>query len=150
MSIYLGAETVLVDLWVEARLTTRAAELEAIDAGLSTRVFQFVAPPDTRYPFIVYQPQSPPRDVRGVGVTRLMVDTLYLVKAVAQTDDFAVLAPVAKEIDLAMTSPDVTAVADGLVLCSVREDQFALPEYDAGTHFRHLGGIYKIHAQATA
>lgn len=147
---YLGAELVLFDLWIEQQLATKAVELDAIAPGLSTRVFSDVAPPGTLYPFIVFQCQDPPRDVRGVGVSRVMVDTLYVVKAVSQTTTYAPLAPIAKVIDAAMTSSAGSAVEDGLVLASVRDNQFALTEIENGTQYRHLGGAYKMQAQAAA
>lgn len=148
MGTYTGAEVALVGQWIEDRFAEKAAELESISVGLSGRVYEDIAPPDAPYPFIVYQCQVPPRDIRGVGVTRVMVDTLYVVKAVAQTNSYATLAPVASVIDSAMTSEAGSAVGDGLVLAAVREEQFQMIDVDSGTQFRHLGGEYKIHAQA--
>ena len=147
MSTYVGAEQALTDLWVANRLKTNAA-FDTISPGLSQRVFGHFAPPGTPYPFIIFQTASPPRDVRGVGVIRVMVDTLYIVKAVAQVDSWVALAPVARQIDVSMTAPSVSAVADGFVLASVREEQFSLVEVDDGKQYRHLGGQYKIQAQA--
>jgi hypothetical protein len=148
MATYTGAEQVLVDLWVKAQLDARAAEFNAVAAGLSTRIFLDYAPEGTPYPFVIYQCQSPPRDVRGVGLSRVLIDTLYVVKAVSQVDSYAPLAPIAKVIDAAMTSAAGSAVEDGLVLTSVRQDQFSMVERDQGTQFRHFGGEYKIQAQA--
>jgi hypothetical protein len=121
--------------------------LNAIQTGLSDKVFLEYAPEGTAYPFIIFQCQSPPRDVRGVGVTRVFVDTLYVVKAVAQTDSYAELAPVANVIDQAMTSQVGAPVGDGAVFSSIREEGFNLIEVDQGTQFRHLGGSYRIQAQ---
>lgn len=149
MGAYAGAEQVLTDLYVQARLALPAVtnELEAISTGLSTRVYEDVAPHDALMPFIVWQCQSPPRDIRGVGVFRVMVDTLYVVKAVSQGTSYAPLAPVVAAIDRAMTNAEGSAVEDGLVLTSVRNDQFSLREVAEGTEFRHLGGEYRIQAQ---
>jgi hypothetical protein len=147
---YLGAEQALTDAYVEAQLAQAGivVALEAVATGLSGRVFPDMAPDGTKYPFIVYQCQSPPRDVRGVGVVRVMVDTLYVVKAVAQTLTWDPLVPVAKAIDQAMTSADTTVVGDGLVLSSVRQEQFSLVTVESGKQFRHFGGQYRIQAQA--
>lgn len=151
MSTYTGAEQVLVDIWVQDQLESKAAELDAIATGLSTRIFQNFAPEGTPYPFIVWQCQDPPRDVRGVGTFRVMIDTLYLVKAVFQGTSYIPLAPIARVIDDAMTSASGSAVGgDGLVLASVREQQFAMTEVESGIQFRHFGGEYKIQAQAAA
>lgn len=124
------------------------ATLNPISAGLSSRVFLELAPPGANYPFIVYQCQSPPRDVRGVGTFRVMVDTLYVVKAIAQVASYEPLVPVAKAIDTIMTAPVGGSVADGNVWVSIRENQFSMTEDTAGSTYRHLGGVYRIQAQA--
>lgn len=145
----LGSEQVMIDQWIEGRLADPAtvALLEQISVGLGSRVFNAYAPNGTPYPFIVYQCQSPVRDVRGVGVARVMVDTLYIVKAVSQVVSYSPLAPVARVIDAAMTSPDTSTATDGLVLVSVRSEQFSLTEVAAGKQVRNLGGMYHIQAQ---
>ena len=144
---YSGSEIPMIDAWVESRLALFAVDLEAIAAGLSAAVYPDFAPEGTPYPFIVYQCQSPPRDIRGVGVSRVMVDTLYVVKAVSQAVSYDPLRPIAGIIDRAMTAAEGGSVGSGLVLSSVRERQFSMVEVDAGTQYRHLGGEFKIHAQ---
>jgi hypothetical protein len=148
MGIYAGAEQALVTAWVQERVQSVADDLELISPGLSDRVFEDFAPQGFAvYPFIIVQCQSPPRDVRGVGVSRVMVDTLYIVKAVAQVDSYAPLAPIASVIERALTSPTGGPVADGEVFTSVREEQFAMVEIEAGKQYRHFGGLFKIQAQ---
>ena len=147
MGTYSGAEQPMCDAWVKARIATVASQLDTISTGLSTRVYLDYAPKDAKYPFIIFQCQDPPRDVRGVGVSRVMVDTLYVVKAVAQVDSYAPLAPIASLIDQAMTSAQGGSVGDGHVFAAVRDTAFSLVEVEAGTQYRHLGGQYKMQAQ---
>lgn len=147
MGSYSGAEVVLCNQYVEDCLDAYSAQLNLISPGLSDRIFEEVAPEGTTYPFIVYQCQDPPRDVRGVGTFRVMIDTLYVVKAVAQGDSYAPLLPVAGVIDAAMTSAAGATVGDGIVFASVRERGFQMAEPSEGTQFRHLGGEYRIQAQ---
>lgn len=147
MTEYVGSEQVMVDTWVELQLAAVAGDLNGIDAGLADRVYQDMAPRDAEFPVIIYQCQDPPRDVRGVGLTTVMVDTLYLVKAVAQVDAYAPLAPIASVIHAALTTSIGGSVGDGSVFTSVRERQFALTEVDDGKKVRHLGGLYRIQAQ---
>lgn len=147
MGVYEGAEQALTTEWVRQQLLAKAADFNAISDGLSLRLYEDFAPTDAVYPFVIYQCQSPPRDIRGVGVSRVMVDTLYVVKAVAQVSSYAPLAPVASVIDAALTSPAGSPVADGFVFASVREEQFSLVEIDNGTQYRHFGGQYRIQAQ---
>ena len=47
-----------------------------------------------------------------------------------------------------MTSATGSAIYDGMVFTSAREEQFALVEIDSGQQYRHFGGQYKIQAQA--
>lgn len=145
---YLGAEQALVTQWVLDQLASASADLDEIDDGLSLRVFEDFAPQGfSTYPFIIVQCQSPPRDVRGVGVSRVMVDTIYVVKAVAQVNSYAPLAPVARVIDQAMTTSVGGSLLGGNVFTSVRNDQFSLIEIDNGKQYRHFGGEYRIQAQ---
>lgn len=147
MAEYVGAEQVLVELWLRAQIATVNAALEEIALGLSTRVYSEAAPKDATFPVIIFQCQDPPRDVRGVGTFTVMIDTLYLVKAVAQVDNYAELAPIASALHGALTTSVGGAVGDGSVLTSVREAQFSMPEFDEGEQWRHLGGMYRIQAQ---
>lgn len=145
----IGAEQDLVDRWVET--TLKAAGLDLISAGLTGRIYNEFAPRDAKYPFIIYQAQSPARDIRGVGAARVMVETIYIVKAVAQTNWYMDLAPIAAEIDRVMTSPNGVAITgEGFIFTSIRQGQFRLVEVEDGQQFRHFGGEYQIHAQATA
>ena len=148
---YLGAEKALVDQWIEDRLGANpyAASLDAVQTGLSAKVFPDVAPATSTYPFIVYQSQTPPRDIRGTGTARVMVEGLYVIKAVAQGTDFMLLKDVAKVIDAAFTiGQPITIGTDGYIMSSVREEQFSLVTVEEGTQFRHLGGVFRILAQA--
>lgn len=106
MGIYTGAEQALTDAWVEGRLKA----FDTITPGLGDRIFLDVAPEGTPYPFVVYQCQEPPRDVRGVGSFRVMVDTLYVAKAVAQVSSYR------DSVDPARVDHD-----DDLVIREVRE-----------------------------
>lgn len=141
---YVGAEPFIVDTWVMDTLLANTA----LGAMVNGNIFNFFAPPQTLFPYIVFQQQSM-RDVRGVGPARIMVDTLYVVRGVGQGSDFATLAAVAREIDLSLSTPVGGAVLGGAVFNSVREEPFTLVEVEDGKQFRHLGGSYRIHAQAT-
>jgi hypothetical protein len=146
----IGAEQDVIDRWVEARLEGQAAAFNALYAGLGTRIFDRFAPRGTTYPFIVYQSQSPARDVIGVGTARVLVESLYIVKAIAQTSTFTPLRSVAHQIDLCMTEEEGDLVADGAILVSVRQESFDLVEVENTNQFRHLGGMYRIQASVPA
>lgn len=147
---YLGAESVLCDDWIVQQLATVATDLNALYAGLASRIYVDVAPDDVAWPVIVFQCQTPPRDIRGVGVSRVMVDTLYVVKAIAQSDTYAPLRDVARVIDAAMTQAAPSAINDGLVLSSIRQNEFRLATQEKGSQYRHLGGEFQMYAQAAS
>lgn len=146
MTSGIGAESVLTDTWIEATLLANVT----VTGHVGTRVRLDQGNDDDLYPFIVYQLQSG-LDLRVVGPDRVWVDTLYVVKAVAQCDDFGTLAPVAAALDDALTSTTGGTVADpsGQVFCCVREEPFRLTEVSNGQQFRHLGGIYRLYAQGS-
>jgi hypothetical protein len=141
---YLGAEVSIIDSWVYAQLAGNVTVAQMV----GTRIFNTYAPPDIAFPFIIFQQQTL-RDVRGVGSDRIMVDTLYVVKGVSQGSDFSQLGTLASAIDVALNVPAGGAATGGLVLASVRDEPFALTEVDDGKQFRHMGGVYRIYAQAT-
>ena len=145
----LGAEQDLVDRWVGERLAAHAL-FDVISPGLTTRIYSEFAPRTAKFPFIIYQAQVPARDIRGVGTARVMVETTYIVKAIAQTEWYSDLSPIVAEIDDLMTVSDGVITADGAVFTSIRQNQFRLVEVEDGNQFRHFGGEYLIHAQASA
>lgn len=136
-----GAETTLIDQWIEATLSAASAVTDLV----GTRIYADVAPPNIEYPFVVYQLQSPD-DVRGVSSARILTSTLYVVKAVSIGTNFNALQPVVEAIDgvLHQASGPVTG---GQVLACVRERPFRLVEVNEGNTYRHLGGEYRIQVQ---
>lgn len=149
MTDYNGSEEAMCDKWVKFRLNGHSA-FDAISAGLSGRVYNRIAPATTKYPYIVFQAQTPPRVVRGVGDAEVMVDTLYVVKAIAQGTDFEALAPVATAIRTALVAANGEAIPDGAgsVFTCRFEQSFSMVESEQSQQFRHLGGEFRIQAQA--
>jgi hypothetical protein len=145
---YHGAEEALIDEWVRLKLTNHTA-FNVLFTGLTGRVFNRYAPSGTTYPYIIFQAQTPPDVVRGVGDAEVMVDTIYIVKAVAQADSFAPLANVAAAIRTAMVYPNGDSLTGGSIFTSRYEKQFSMVEPEATKQYRHLGGEFRIQAQAS-
>ena len=145
---YKGAEIVMISQWIKDRLEAYT-DLDTISTGLTSRVFDDVAPSGATYPFIVYQVQSAPEVVRGVGSEEVMVDTVYVVKAIAQGTDSSALAPVAEAIRTALHEPTGEAVFGGNILMCRYERSFSMKEVESTKQFRHLGGEFRIQAQAS-
>lgn len=134
-------ETARVDRWLYERLAGDAT-LSGLVGG---RIYAFVAPQGTAFPFVVFAHQGG-HDVLGVGPARVMVSLLYQVKAVGQTAAVADLQPVADRID-ALLHGASGAVPDGTILACVREQAIEEAEVDDGVQYRHVGGLYRLIAQ---
>lgn len=141
-----GDEQIIAMQWAKEQLLASTDVTDIVD----TRVYYDKMPKDALYPSIVIQVQDAD-DLRGVGSVRIWTDTLLVVKAIAQCADDTVLAPVVRAIDGALNVPTGGTVVSpaGQVTASVRERPFKLIEVDQGVEFRHLGGIFRIHAQST-
>ena len=98
-------------------------------------------------PYVTFLCQSP-RDVIGVGGTRVSTDNLYMVKGVAQTGSWNVLLPIAQRIDTLINLTGRAVSYGGGSLTCTREMTHELAEVDEGLQYRHLGGIYRIRASA--
>src|SRR4051794_2687949 len=94
------------------------SDFNDISAGLSNRIYNRLAPTGVAYPYIIFQSQSSPAVVRGVGDAEVMVDTMYIVKGVAQAKTFESLAPVASAIRTALTWPNGDLVLGGSIFTS--------------------------------
>lgn len=152
---YVGNETGMLAIWIEQRLQDAAASLNALGwtidgVLLSQRVYQDVAPATAAYPFIVYQPQVLPEVIRGVGSEEVMVDTIYVVKAIAQGSDDTVVGPVSAVIHNALVANNGDAIDGGIgdVFMSRRVQVVRYTETAQGSQFRHLGGAYQIQSRA--
>jgi len=144
---YAGAEEAMLDAWVKATLEA-GVDWNAISTGLGTRIYDRLAPKGALYPYIVFQAQTPPDVVRGVGAAEVMVDSMYVVKAVAQGNSYGSLAEVASEVHKLMTKPNGEEFTDGFVWTSIRERGFSMTESEATSQYRSLGAVYRIQAQA--
>jgi len=136
-------ELLRVDQWLVARLKGDAT----LNTAVGGRVFRFVAPAGTAFPYVLYN-YSGGHDVIGVGPARVMVDTVYTVKAVSQACSPAALQPIVDRIDAILHgSTGGVAGADGLVLAAVRETPLAYVEVADGMQYQHVGASFRIWAQ---
>lgn len=146
----IGAESILIDQWMTDTLTGAPA----VTSIVNDRIFdRFMASGQDMWPVIIWQSQSPPRDITTANGARFIVEALYLVKAVAQVESYTKLAPLVSAIDVALTGPTdggVCAVLPtGVILTCIRDSAFESVEVSDGKQYRHLGGLYRIQAHAT-
>lgn len=140
-----GAESVMIDEWIKDTLSNDPT-VSGIAVG---GVHLDLAPPDVQYPFIVYQAIEPPRVIRGLGVEHWMVDGTWQVKGTARGVEYLPIAPLAHAIHDALVTGDTDAVSDGYIFTCTFERQVMHGEPKGQVQFRHLGGEYRIQAQAS-
>lgn len=147
----------MLSIWIKARFAAAGivASLDAlgytIDGSLlSSRVYEDVAPPTAAYPYILFQVQTEPEVIRGVGSGEWLTDTIYTVKAVAQGSDDSVVGAVSAIIHTAMVEDDHETITGsiGTMFMSRRLRMVRFTETAQGDQFRHLGGMYQIQARA--
>jgi hypothetical protein len=134
-------ESFLIDKWIYERLSTDAT----ITTALGTRIYEGVAPQNAPYPFIIYQEQSPARDVRGVGTQRIMVEAFYLIKVIT-TGSYSSVKTIVDRFDYLFHGIQTETSYVRINAC-VRERTFRLPEVRESVVYRHRGSIYRIQAQ---
>ena len=135
-----GAETLIIEGWLDSRL-----QLDLVLAELvGDRIYGHLAPPEAAHPLVVFTAQGP-RDIRGVGTARIMIDALYQVKGIDRGRSFAPLEPIARRLDELLHGASGATDA-GWVLGCVREEPISYSEVDDGTEYRHLGGLYRFWA----
>jgi hypothetical protein len=93
--------------------------------------------------------QGPPgsnANVRVVGGTRIMLNALYVVKALCEGRSYASARSIAARADTLLHKARGSNTS-GYVLGCVREEPFKMIEVIEGTEYRWLGGIYRLWAQ---
>lgn len=136
-------DTLIVDELIYKTLLGDAT----INSYIGNRIFEYQHPSGADYPCIVFNNQTPPRDIRGVGSATIMTDTLYVIKVIGETTSYLPIQPISKKIHSLFNGMQATNTGldqNGTVIGMVREEVIKYPEVDAGKHYRHLGGLYRV------
>lgn len=133
-----GLETLAADQTIKDILTGDAT----LDAILNGRVYENSVPDETPMPYVLLD-DTAAEDIKGVGGIRMMVDTVYLVRAVANTDNYDSLKPIAIRIDQLLEGVSRTD-SDGYQITVDRIGPYRLTEQVGSRTFRSLGGTYRI------
>lgn len=112
--------------------------------GVGSRVFADVIPQGQELPAIVFQRQA--GSDRPVFSGDRIAEFTYVVRVIAQSESTQALEAAATAIDAALEKG--TGSEGGLTIGCVREAPFSLTEISDGVQYRHLGGSYRIRAQA--
>lgn len=136
-------ESSRVAQWITGKLNADTAVTNLIGVG---NIWELPAPADATYPMVVFHLLSE-LDVRtGAGAQRIMVNQIWVIRAIYAAQSYGNAITVADRIDALFDRASGTA--DGLtVFSSVREYGFRQADEDSGYQYRHLGGAYRIFAQ---
>lgn len=108
------------------------------------------APVGASYPITIVQFVSGV-DILTANATRMMVDAVYLIKAIGLLTDTANVFALAAEIDVALggdTGLRHIDVTGGHILNCHRQSTIQYDDTDnTGTQYTHLGGLYRIRNQ---
>jgi hypothetical protein len=113
------------------------------------RVYADIAPQGTPLPYILLVNTDPGQDVSAVGAIRVMVSAVWVVRGVAQGQQYsAALKQIADRIDILLHRARGVIAGGGTLIASYRERPFRMPETSNGISYRHLGGQYRTLVQA--
>jgi hypothetical protein len=124
---------------------TLLANDAALQALVGNRVYSGTAPEGSAYPLVQFSFEGG-RDVQEVAGHPIMIDELYVVKAVGKGNRLDTLKPIYERVHTLLQRASGT-VADGKVIACVRQTPIKYEEIDNGITYRHLGGIYRIQSQ---
>ncbi len=136
------SETARARAWIYTTLMNDPVVLGLV----GNRVYHAVAPADAQYPFVIFQLRSGGNDLRGVGMTRIWAEPLYLIKAICKGTSSGSIEPVVNAIDAALHGKSGT-VTNGVIVECFRERPFELPTDENGTMYMQLGGEYHFRVQ---
>lgn len=139
-------ETVLDALIIDEWLDTTLRGDTDLFAATEGRIYSEQAPEGAKhYPIVIFNQQSPLRDIRGLGGFTVMSQALYQVKVIGEGVSYLPLRPLASRIhDLLHDKQYIPATSGGMIVTSIREEDIKYPEIEGGKHYRHLGGLYRI------
>lgn len=121
----------------------------ALTIAQTARVYADIAPQGTPFPYILATNTDPGQDVMVVGASRVMVNAIWVVRGVAQGQQYsATLKAIADRIDVLLHRKTAAIVGGGTLVASYREQPFRMPEVTNGISYRHLGGQYRTLVQA--
>ena len=144
-------ETTRVEQWIFEQLADDSTVVANAGANVldATKAGVYVpqAPEGALYPLVRYNLMAG-TDSLSMGTTRNMTDCVYQVLCVGQTESYQSLETLADRVDTLLTNPSDTTVDSHVIIGSWREQVIKIPELVSGTHYRSLGGLYRIHVRS--
>lgn len=125
-------------------------DLLAADSALTTalggtKIYADQAPQGTLYPYVILAFLSAP-DTMVSGGFRAYTQPLYLVKAVTETNSWALAGTIVDRIDTVLHRAAGTRAAQGIEIQSVTREQIIryIETPPQGSPIRHYGGNYRL------
>jgi hypothetical protein len=138
-----GVETVdIIGPWIYSTLSGDST-LTGLVAG---QIYGPLTPDEPVGTYVTFSLLSA-RDIRGVGTARIFADTIYMVKAVAQTTSMDDVLPTFDRVNALLDGKTHTGPSGTVLSCS-RNTVISYPEVIEGTAYLHLGGTYSIQAHS--
>ncbi|MGH2519756.1 MAG: tail completion protein gp17 [Chloroflexota bacterium] len=134
-----------IETWLYTQLANDATMQGLV--GNPARVYAGLGPEGAPFPYLVYQYMAGP-DVIATGGARVMTRALYTIKAVDKSSSFVTCRTIMNQVETIIEN-QTGSTADTRILSCIREQPLELVETDSsGTVYRHLGGRFRIQAQA--
>jgi hypothetical protein len=139
------AEIARVNQWISQQLRG--------DPGISTsvqgRVYSDMAPQGAALPLVTYQFLGG-SDKQLTARSRLS-GALYLVRAIAQSQSYGIVEPIADRIETVLSVPNEGTVWREIRIVAVqREQPFQRKDSEFGIPTVYMGGIYRVRFQLAA
>lgn len=120
-----------------------------LNTAVSGRIYSEEAPQGAAVPMVTFAHLGGSTRVRTMS--RHMLTSLYLVRAITEGSSFDAIAPMADRIDAVLTVPDGGTVVDGVRITKVRIDQpHQRKDANNGKPVVYLGAIYRVDFQPSS
>ncbi len=142
----MAGEINLAAQWIYQQLSGDAAMVATLPDGVRG-ISQDVAPPGTRFPYVVFSLLDAGDTLNTTGPSQEIIwqPTLWLVKGVHKTASTAGALAALEQRIFARLHKQQATLTDGAVWSAVRVRPFQMTETGpGGESYRHAGGVYRI------
>ena len=131
----------------ERWLYDRLSKDTGVIAAVAGRVFSYVAPAATLYPFLLFSWQGD-HDVQTHDGSTVWVEAVYTVQAIGEGRSSEALGGAAAALHYSLQgSSGVSPSGRARVISCLRDSSLTIGELIGGRQYRHVGGQYRIRTQ---
>lgn len=129
-------------MWLKATIEADAT-LDAMISG----AYLGIIPEEVSLPAVRYEVMGA-RDVRGIGVVRILSHIDWMVLVVREGLDVAPLIPIADRLDFVLNEASGQNSNVWVGACFRLDPFYTTERSESGVQYRHAGGIYRTMVQA--